>query len=291
MSNLHDRMLHDMQLHGYAERTQEAYLRAVRMLQQFHNLSPKDISEDQLRDYFIHRQQVSHWSPATMRIAYSGIKFFYKYTLERDWGTLELIRAQSEYKLPTVLAVDEVRAILQAVTTAHNKAYLTVVYCCGLRLQEALHLQVGDIDSQRKLIHVHLGKGAKDRYVPLPDSTLEVLRDYWKTHRNQKWVFPRIGRSGKEGPTATEPMNKETVHGALRRVLKSLPAITKPVRVHTFRHSYATHLLEAGINIRLVQHYLGHASLNSTMIYAHVTKVGHQDACVRINRLMQPVRS
>jgi len=291
MSNLRERMLHDMQLHGYAERTQEAYLRTVRQLQQFYDLSPEAISEDQLRDYFIHRQQVSHWSPATMRIAYAGIKFFFTYTLKREWGTLELIRAQSERKLPTVLTIGEVSSILQAVTTCHNKAYLTVVYCCGLRLQEALQLQVGDIDSQRQLIHVHLGKGAKDRYVPLPDSTLAVLRDYWKTHRNEKWVFPRIGRSRKEGPTATEPMNKETVHGALRRVVKSLSTITKPVRVHTFRHSYATHLLEAGINIRLVQQYLGHASLTSTMIYAHVTQVGHQDACLRINRLMQGVRS
>jgi site-specific recombinase XerD len=291
MSNLRDRMIHDMQLHGYAERTQEAYVRTVRQLQQFYDSSPKAISEDQLRDYFIHRKNVSHWSAATMRIAYSGIKFFFTYTLKRDWGTLKLIRAENERKLPAVLTVDEVHSILQAVNTPHNKAYLTVVYCCGLRLQEALHLQIADIDGNRKLIHVHLGKGAKDRYVPLPDSTLEVLRYYWKTHRNEKWIFPRIGRSGKEGPSATVPMNKETVHGALRRVLKNLPAITKPVRVHTFRHCYATHLLEAGVNIRLVQQYLGHSSLASTMIYAHVTRVGHQDACVRINRLMKGVRS
>jgi len=284
-------MIHDMQLHGYAERTQQAYVRTVRQLQQFYELSPEEICEEQLRDYFIHRKNVSRWSPATMRIAYSGIKFFYTYTLKREWGTMELIRAENQRKLPTVLTVDEVHSILQAVDTPHNKAYLTVVYCCGLRLQEGLHLQVGDIDGQRKLIHVHLGKGAKDRYVPLPDSTLAVLRDYWKTHRNSKWVFPRLGRSRKEGPTATEPMNKETVHGALRRVLKTELAITKPVRVHTFRHSYATHLLESGVNIRLVQQYLGHASLASTMIYAHVTRVGHRDACARINRLMKGVRS
>ncbi|MFH1843576.1 MAG: site-specific integrase [bacterium] len=291
MSNLHDRMIHDMQLHGYAERTREAYVRTVRQLQQFYDLAPEAISEDQLRDYFIHRKNVSRWSAATMRIAYSGIKFFYTYTLKRDWGTLKLIRAENERKLPVVLTIDEVHSILQAVNSPHNKAYLTVVYCCGLRLQEGLHLQVADIDGKRQLIHIHLGKGAKDRYVPLPDSTLAVLRDYWKTHRNEQWIFPRIGRSRKEGPTATEPMNKETVHGALRRVLKTLPAITKPVRVHTFRHSYATHLLEAGVNIRLVQQYLGHSSLASTMIYAHVTRVGHQDACQRINRLMQGVRS
>lgn len=168
MSNLRDRMIHDMQLHGYAERTQEAYVRTVRQLQQFYDLTPKAICEDQLRDYFIHRKNVSNWSPATMRIAYSGIKFFYTYTLKRDWGTLKLIRAENERKLPTVLTIDEVHTILQAVNTPHNKAYLTVVYCCGLRLQEALHLQVRDIDGNRKLIHVHLGKGAKDRTSPCP---------------------------------------------------------------------------------------------------------------------------
>jgi len=291
MSNLRERMMNDMQLHGFAESTHQAYTRTVRQLQQFYNLSPEIISEEQLRDYFIHRRNVSHWSPSTMRIAYNGIKFFYTYTLKRDWGVLMLVRAESEHKLPTVLTIDEVRLILHAVNTPHNKAYFTIVYSCGLRLQEALHLQVSDIDGNRKLIHVRLGKGAKDRYVPLPDSTLKMLRDYWKTHRNETWIFPRLGRSGKEGPSATVPMSKATVQGALRRVLKELPTISKPVRAHTFRHSYATHLLEAGVNIRLVQHYLGHTSLASTMIYAHVTRVGQQDACIRINRLMNGVQS
>ena len=291
MSDLRERMMNDMQLHGYAKRTHQAYIRTVRQLQQFYNLSPEAISEEQLRDYFIHRKNVSHWSASTMRIAYSGIKFFYTYTLKRDWGILLLVRAETERKLPTVLTIDEVRLILHAVNTPHNKTYLTLVYSCGLRLQEALHLQVADVDGNRKLIHVRLGKGGKDRYVPLPDSTLKVLRKYWKTHRNETWIFPRIGRSGKEGPSATVPMSKATVQGALRRVLKELPTIAKPVGVHTFRHSYATHLLEAGVNIRLVQQYLGHASLASTMIYAHVTRVGQQDACERINRLMSGVQS
>jgi len=291
MSTLRDRMINDMQLHGFADRTQQAYVRTVRQLQQFYRLSPETISEEQLRDYFIHRKNISQWSASTMRIAYNGIKFFYTYTLKRDWDILVLVRAESEHKLPTVLTIEEVHAILQAVNTPHNKAYLILVYSCGLRLQEALNLQVADVDGNRKLIHVRLGKGAKDRYVPLPDSTLKVLRAYWKTHRNDTWIFPSLGRSGKDGPSATVPMSKATVQGALRRVLKELPTIAKPVHVHTFRHSYATHLLEAGVNIRLVQQYLGHASLASTMIYAHVTRVGQEDACLRINRLMSGVES
>jgi site-specific recombinase XerD len=226
-----------------------------------------------------------------MKIVYSGIRFFYTHTLKRDWDILALVHAESEHKLPTVLSIEEVHLILHAVNTPHNKTYLTLVYSCGLRLQEALNLQVSDIDGNRKLIHVRLGKGAKDRYVPLPDSTHKMLRDYWKTHRNETWIFPRLGCSGKEGHSATVPMSRATVQRALQRVLKNLPTIAKPVRVHSFRDSYATHLLEAGVNIRLVQHYLGHASLASTMIYTHVTCVGQQDACMRINRLMNGVQS
>ncbi len=286
MSTLRERMIHDMQLHGYGERTQEAYVRAVRQLQEFYRISPARITEEQLRQYFLHRKNRDQWAANTMKIAYCGIKFFFQYTLKRNWDTLTLIRAETERRLPTVLSVDEVRMILHTVRTPPNKAYLTVVYSCGLRLHEGLHLQVADIDSRRMLLHIHRGKGAKDRYVPLPQTTLERLRDYWKTHRNRVWIFPRLGRGRKEAPTAVLPMGKGTVQGALRRVVKELPALTKRVCVHTLRHSYATHLLEAGVNIRLVQQYLGHASLMSTMIYAHVTRAGHQAAYASINRLM-----
>jgi site-specific recombinase XerD len=289
MSNLRERMLHDMQLHGYANRTQEVYLWSVKKLQQHFQLSPDQISEDQLRDYFIYRKNVSKWAPGTMRIAYAGIKFFYTFTLKRDWTILKLIRAKNEKKLPTVLSIHEVRSILEAIKSPPSKACLTLIYSCGLRLNEALTLQVSDVDGQRKLIHIRLGKGAKDRYVPLPDSTLDVLRDYYKTHRNQKYLFPTAGQSGKKRPTSMICMAPRTVQGALKATTKDLPTITKKVTPHTFRHSYATHLLEAGVSIRLVQEYLGHSSLASTMIYVHITKVGQEDACRKINRLIKGV--
>jgi integrase len=144
---------------------------------------------------------------------------------------------------------------------------------------------VGDIDSDRMRIHVHRGKGAKDRYVPLPEATLTVLREYWKLHRNPAWLFPRLGRSGNEGPTAQEPMNYGSVQGALRRILKQL-RFSKRASIHTLRHSYATHLLEAGVNIRRIQQYLGHASLNTTMIYLHLTTQGHKHAYDIIDSVM-----
>lgn len=275
-----------LQLAGMSECTQQCYTRSVRMLVDFYNKTPDQISEVQLQDYFLHRRNVDKWSAATMRICYSGIKFFFINILQRDWHTLALIHAEREQRLPTVLSINEVRTILDTVTTPQNKAYLTTVYSCGLRLHEALHLQVSDIDSDRMRIHVHRGKGAKDRYIPLPESTLNTLRNYWKLHRNPTWLFPRLGRSSKEGPTAQEPMNKSSVQGALRRVLAQLK-FKKRISVHTLRHSYATHLLEAGVNIRRIQQYLGHHSLNSTMVYLHLTTQGHERAYGIINDLMK----
>jgi integrase/recombinase XerD len=274
-----------LQLAGMSQRTQECYTRSVRMLVDFYGTTPDQISELQLQDYFLHRKNVDQWSAATMRICYSGIKFFFINVLKRHWHTLELVHAKHEQRLPTVLSVPEVRSILNTVRTPQNKAYLTTVYSCGLRLHEALHLQVSDIDSDRMRIHVHRGKGAKDRYVPLPGATLDILRNYWTLHRNPVWIFPRLGRSGKEGPNATGPMNKSSVQGALRRVLKQLN-VKKRVSIHTLRHSYATHLLEAGVNIRRIQQYLGHNSLNTTMVYLHLTTQGHQRAYQIINDLM-----
>jgi len=275
-----------LQLAGMSERTQQCYTRSVRMLVDFYNKTPDQISEVQLQDYFLHRRNADKWSAATMRICYSGIKFFFINVLKRDWHTLQLIYAKREQRLPTVLSVNEVWTILNAVTTPQNKTYLTTVYTCGFRLHEALHLQVSDIDNQRMRIHVHRGKGAKDRYVPLPKSTLHILRDYWKRHRNPVWIFPRLGRSGKEGPNANIPMNYTSVQGALGRVLKQLK-FKKRVSIHTLRHSYATHLLEAGVNIRRIQQYLGHNSLTSTMVYLHLTTQGHEHAYGIINDLMK----
>jgi len=288
MKDYYQKSMRALQLAGMSQRTQECYTRSVRMLADFYNNPPDQITEAQLQDYFLHRRNTDKWSAATMRICYSGIKFFFLNVLQRDWHTLALIHANREQKLPTVLSLDEVRSILAAVSTPQNKAYLTAVYSCGLRLHEALYLQVSDIDSDRMRIHVHRGKGAKDRYVPLPETTLNILRSYWKLHRNPVWIFPRLGRSGKEGPAATIPMNKSSVQGALRRVLKQLK-LKKRISIHTLRHSYATHLLEAGVNIRRIQQYLGHNSLNSTMVYLHLTTQGHERAYGIINGLMQEV--
>lgn len=231
MKDYYERSMKALQLAGMSQRTQQCYTRAVRMLVDFYKKTPDLVTEQELADYFLHRKNVDKWSAATMRICYSGIKFFFINVLKRDWHTLALVHAKRERRLPTVLSVIEVRSILHTVNTPQNKAYLATVYSCGLRLHEALNIQVGDIGSDRMRIHVHRGKGAKDRYVPMPRHTLNTLRAYWKLHRNTVWIFPRLGRSGKEGPTATGPMNKSSVQGALRRVLTQLK-FTKRISIH-----------------------------------------------------------
>ena len=222
-TKLQKKMIEDMQLRGYAERTQTSYARAVRQLENYWHSPAEEIEEQQVRDYLIYCRNEARWSAATMRIAYSGIKFFYTTTLPMEWETIRLLKIKRLATPPTVLSVDEVRLILRTARQPQVKAFLTTVYSCGLRLSEALNLEVSDIDAERMTLRVRDGKGAKERYVPLPESTLEILRGYWKTHRNKRLVFPALGRRHDQGPTAQRPMAVSSVQGAMRRILNQLP--------------------------------------------------------------------
>lgn len=287
MNDWYQRMIDTLQLNGKGERTQQAYTRSVRMLSQFYGKRPDLVTEQELQEYFLHRKNVNHWSAKTMRICYCGIRFFYEKVLKRNWHILSILRAQNERRLPAVLSVDEVRRLFAHIKTFQNYTYLSTVYSCGLRLHEGLHLEVSDIDSSRMMIHVHRGKGAKDRYVPLPQSTLQLLRRYWATHRHPRLVFPALGRSGTGATQAQTPMAKSSVQGAFRRAKFDAAIAKKGVAIHTLRHSYATHLLEAGVNLRVIQRYMGHAQLETTMLYLHLTQKGQEDAYQLINHVME----
>lgn len=271
MNDLRQRMTDDLQLRGLSTRTQEAYLRAVRKLAEHFRTPPDQLDEGQVREYLLYLKNDRGFAPGSLRVAVNGIKFFYRFTESRHWNTLLNVRIPPQKTLPDVLARQEVHRLLAAVRTSHNRAYLWTVYSCGLRLNEGLHLQVGDIDSGRMMVHVHRGKGAKDRYVILPQATLRLLRSYWSSHRNPLWLFPALGRSRKQGATATQPMAEASVQGALKRVVHELQ-LTKSVSVHTLRHSYASHLIEGGISLRRVQQLLGHSSMQTTMRYLHLTE-------------------
>ena len=287
MTPLRQQMIAVLQRSGKSERTQQSYVREVRLLAQFYRKSPDLISEQELQQYLLHRKNIDGLAPSSMRICYSGIRLFSHHVLGRDWKTLDLIRAESEHRLPAILSLEEVHRLLNAATPLHNRVYFTTVYSCGLRLHEALSLHVSDIDSPRHMVHVHRGKGAKDRYVPLPHATLALLRLYWKTHRHPTWLFPACGRDHKHMATATSPMRRSSVQGAFRKATQRAGIIKRDVGVHTLRHCYATPLLEAGVNLRAIQRSMGHAHLETTMLYLHLTPKGHEDAYQRLDALMR----
>ena len=285
MTELRKRMIECLQLRGLSERTQDMYVRAVRQLAEHYRKSPDVITEEELRQYFLYIKNIKHYSRSASTIALCGIKFFFEHTLHRDWTTLSFVRAPREQKLPVILSLEEVRRLLGCVRLPRYRVCLSTIYACGLRLQEGTHLHVRDIDSSRMLIHVRHGKGGKDRYVPLPHRTLARLRQYWVTHRNPVLIFPAPGRGGISQSTTTTPMPRSSVQGAFREALKD-SGIHKHASVHTLRHSWATHLLEAGVNLRLIQVYLGHRSPTTTSVYTHLTARAEHLGAEAINRLM-----
>jgi site-specific recombinase XerD len=278
-------MIEDMQLRGLSESTQEAYVRAVRLLAGHYGKSPDLIEEEELRQYFLYRQNTQQVSCSTFKIDLCGIKFFYEHTLRRDWATLDLMRPRQEKKLPVVLSTEEVRRILGCVQRRHYWVCLGTIYSCGLRIQEGVSLQVGDIDSDRMVVHVRHGKGAKDRYVPLPERTLEILRQHWSWHRHPVWLFPAAASMGKHSSAATKPMSIRGVERTFKAALEQ-SGVQKRATVHTLRHSYATHLLESGVNLRVIQAYLGHSSPKTTAIYTHLTRKAQVPATAAIDQLV-----
>ena len=285
--SLRQRMSQDLQLQGKAPRTHDGYLREVRKLACYYNSPPDQLSEQQVGDYLLYLINDCNFAPGSLSVAYSGIKFFYTVTLPRDWEVLKKLRRPKQKTLPSVLTRQEVHRLIGAARQHRHAAFFWTVYTLGLRLEEGLHLQVGDLDSGRMMVHVHRGKGAKDRYLPLPKSTLTVLRDYWSTHRNPTLLFPAIGRNKKAASTATKPVNPSTVQDCMKLIVEEL-GFKKHVTPHTLRHSVATHLFEAGVSLRWIQKFLGHASLQTTLVYLHLTDDGEDNGRAKLDEIAQP---
>jgi len=264
MSTLREQMVADLQLRGLTPKTQKTYLREVSNYAKYFGKSPEELGEKELREYLLYLLNERKLSKGTYRFYYQGLKFLYKQTLKRE-EVVEKIRCPKRKKtLPVVLDLAEIKALLSVMENLKHRAILTITYSAGLRISEAACLKVTDIDSKRMMVRVQQGKGGKDRYSILSQTALECLRQYWKTYRPTQWLF--------------EGQNKD-VHisiSSIRQIFleaKERAGIAKPASPHTLRHSFATHLVEAGTSLHHVQLLLGHRSPTTTTVYLHVSKM------------------
>jgi integrase len=192
MPPLRQRMIADMQLRGLSTNTQRTYLHQVTQLASYYGRSPEEITEEEVRDYFLYLQNERQLSQGSRRVAFTAIKFLYTLTMQHEWKIFNLLRFKAEKKLPVVLSREEVRHLLGCVRRPHYRACLSTIYACGLRISEGSGLRVKDVDSPRMQLHINQSKGKKDRSVPLPQRTLEQLRIFWTIHRNPIWLFPAL---------------------------------------------------------------------------------------------------
>lgn len=285
VSQVRVKMFDDLQLQGRSPRTMETYDRSVRLLEQYCGKTADDIVEEEVRRYFLSLHQEKHWSRTSITIALCGIKYCFEHTLHRDLSVLGVVRPKLEKKLPVVFSFEEIQQVMPLIRLPFYRGCLQTIYTCGLRLQEGAHLGVADIDTARMYLHIRQAKGSKHRLVPLPANTLLLLRDVWKMHRNPKWIFPASGRGGTGRRTSEIPVPVCNIQDAFRAALRA-SGHRKKASVHTLRHSWATHLLEAGVNLRQIQEWLGHSTPKTTAIYTHLTQAGEEKSRVVIDQLM-----
>jgi site-specific recombinase XerD len=263
MGELRDQMKRDLELKNYSPKTRVCYLTAVKSFALHFHRSPDQLSEEEIREYLHYLIQDKKASQSVISQAYSALKFFNETTLKRDWNGFRIPRAKMRKRLPVVLSPQEIQAILSAPRNLKHRALLMTIYSAGLRVSEVVHLKVSDIDSQRMVIRVQQGKGAKDRYTILARRTLEVLRDYWRAYRPEEWLFPGQPAKGALSISSVQKIFEKALHRA---------GVKKPATVHTLRHSFATHLLEAGTDLYHIQRLLGHTTPKTTAIYLHLSR-------------------
>ena len=262
MGKLRDQMEMDMKLRRLRPRTISCYLDRMRSVAIHFRKSPAELTEEEIRRYLYHLIEERKASQAVISQSYSALKFFFENTLQRQWDALKIPRSKQQKKLPGVLSKREVELIFSCTSNLKHRAILTTTYSAGLRISEATRLKVSDIDSERMTIRVNEGKGFKDRYTLLGERNLEILRRYYKAYRPSEWLFP--------GRNLSEPVSVSCVQRVFKASLHKA-GIKKKASVHTLRHSFATHLLESGVDLYYIQRLLGHKSAGTTSVYLHVT--------------------
>lgn len=261
MTKLRRRMLEDMRLRNLSPNTQKRYLDRVAAFAVHFGKSPELLGPEEIRTYQLYLVQERRLSSSSVNVTVCALKFLYRVTLGRPWDVERILLSRREKKLPVVLSQEEVARFFAAIESLKYRAILVTAYAAGLRVTEVTELKVPDIDNSRMTIRVDQGKGRKDRYVMLSPKLLELLREYWKEYRPSGWLFP--------GKDPDCPVSPSTVRQVCREA-RLASGIKKQITPHTLRHSFATHLLEAGENLRKIQVLLGHRSLVSTSRYTHV---------------------
>lgn len=263
MGRLREEMKGDLELRGLSPETQKIYLYYVTNFSRYFNRSPYHLGKREIKEYLLHLLREKKASASTVNLCYSALKFLYARTLKREEIMEKIPRLRSTKKLPVVLERQEVESLFSVMKNLKHRAILMLIYSSGLRLREASHLKVSDIDSKRMVLRIRQGKGRKDRYTLLSTAALEVLREYWRHCHPKEWLFP--------GRLSDKPLSVRSIQRVFKKA-RNLAGITKPATVHTLRHSFATHLLEQGTDLYRIQLLLGHRSLKTTAIYLHVSR-------------------
>lgn len=280
--SLYQQHLSALQRQGKSDKTIDCYARALRRITERFDRCPDRLSADDLKEHFTQLVATHSWS--TVKVDRNGLQFFYKHVLAKDWQWIDIVNPPTVKVLPDILTPTEIAHIIKAAHEARYRTYLLTTYSMGLRLSESLKLAVGDIDAERRRVHIRCAKGRKDRFVILPDAALEALRRYWTTHRHRRLLFP-AGKTPTEQRRARVPMDRSGVQRSLKAIVRHCN-IHKRVSIHTLRHSYATHLVEMGLNLRAIQQALGHESPQTTALYTQLTDPVQQNAADLINAMV-----
>ncbi len=286
ISKRHEELARALKLQGMAESTTKCYLRGFRRVCEYFDRLPDYLSVSEFEQYFADLIDTHSWS--TVKIDLGSLVFYWKYVLKHKWKHVEIVRPPKVKKIPDILTVSEVSQLLAHTELLRFRVVLFAIYSLGLRVSEGVNIRVADIDSKSMQVHIRNGKGHKDRLIPLPVSTLHALRRYWKVHRNPELLFPKIF-GGKDTVMHTKlPMNIGCAQAAFRAAAKD-SGINKKVSIHSLRHSYATHLIEANVNLKVVQHILGHSQIETTARYTHFTNVTLENSDAAINEIMRKI--
>lgn len=280
--SLYQQHVNALHRQGKAGSTIDVYSRAVRRITEFYDLCPDRLTQEHLKEYFTSLVKTHSWS--TVKVDRNGLQFFYRHILNKDWKWVDIVKPPQTKTLPDILTLKEIERVINGTRELRYQTFILVTFSMGLRIGETLNLKIGDIDAQRMKVHIRQGKGNKDRFVTLPERALLALRQYWCSHRHPSRLFP-AGKNATERRCARKIMDR----GGLQKSFKVILAdcgIHKSATPHTLRHCYGAHLVECGLNLRSIQHEMGHECPKTTALYTQLTDVTQRDTDKLINRMV-----